>query len=376
VARQRTKEYIASLNYKIEELLERPTADDQRRLAELKQQNEVLREELKQLKATMGANASFHASKTNPIGIASPPWQDQNTPDDISTINSASTYVHSPSSGFDTLHNATDTTPNALCRQTYISLETPNHDTTVAVSNTAPIWSFPTHNSSSIPTSFVNQPSTKFWEFPVLLSPPENIIDRYLVSILHGQRNENIQSLPIRIFKHRPSICSIVSPDAARPDDMVSSTIAKLIQSAGVSRLAETIGSLYTVYKIMQWQIFPCLKTYNNLPAWLTPRPSQLTVVHPSWVSQVKFPKLRDVVIEQQDMYANNQFLFLYTTSLCVNWPFEEAGILTLENGIITVSEAFEKYILDLGNWSLSEPFSLAYPELQWACTFTSLAQK
>lgn len=78
------------------------------------------------------------------------------------------------------------------------------------------------------------------------------------------------------------------------------------------------------------------------------------------------------MVIERQDLYANNEFLFMYTTSLCVNWPWKDADIFKFKIGEIMVCNLFEEHILNLENWSLTEPFRFAYPELQWTCRFTS----
>jgi hypothetical protein len=144
--------------------------------------------------------------------------------------------------------------------------------------------------------------------------------------------------------------------------------------STAMQRLPEKVASIYMIYKAMQWQIRPTLDTYEDMPEWFSPRPSQHMCPHPSWVSQIKFPKLRDKVISNQALYANERFLIMYTSSLCVNWPYQDADIFKFENGKVGVTDLFENHILKLDNWSLTEPFTYTFPELEGCCRFSSWA--
>lgn len=137
--------------------------------------------------------------------------------------------------------------------------------------------------------------------------------------------------------------------------------------------LPEKVASIYMIYKALKWQIKPCLETYEDMPSWFSPRPSQLMCAHPSWVSQIKFPKLRDRVINNQHLYANDRFLAMYTAGLRVNWPFRDVDIFRFENGKVGVTDLFETHILDVDNWSLGEPFISTYPELASLCRYTGL---
>lgn len=226
---------------------------------------------------------------------------------------------------------------------------------------------FLVNNNNAIPTSFVNQPTTQFWEFPVLLLPPNNEQSATLFTILHDDRREH-QHHPIH-FLGRPSLRTIMFPDSA-PDDSVSVALINLLCSVGITRLPELVACVWQTHTIIQWQLRPCLETYQKMPHWLTPRPSQLSTLHQYWVTMLKFPKLRDKLIERPDLYANDEFLYLYTQSVRFNWPFDDVHPLEVKDGKVSLTDAFAKHAADISNWTVTRPFTRVYPELHSVCSF------
>lgn len=345
---------------------------------ELKRQNKALEDEVAQLRSKLSARpggGSF-IPEIPSVGIPDPLALVPDVPQDIGSVTYSSSTDLSPQEyRLDSFSSPVETGPEPHSSHMAPLFEPAIFSSDLITTNSSALSSVPPSNSWPMPTFFFNQPSTKFWELPILLGPPENVIDGFLVSILHQQRASNIGHLPLRRHSPRPNLRALLHPQSTGSSDFISSTITSVVHSAGILGLAEQIASLYSIYKIVQWQIWPCLKTYEEIPSWLAPVPAQLTSAHPCWVSQMKFPKLRDQVIKQQHLYANNTFLYMYTTSLRVNWPYRDADIFRIENGNISVSPVFEKHIAVLENWSLTEPFTLAYPELQWTCRFTSSPQ-
>lgn len=167
----------------------------------------------------------------------------------------------------------------------------------------------------------------------------------------------------------KPSFRAIIFPHS-EPDDLISITLFNLMSLSGMSLFPEIIAGIWAVYRLIQWQTRPCLQTYQSLPPWLSPRASQIVTPHPLWVTMLQFPKLRDRVIERQDLYANARFVNLYAQSLRINWPFQSTEMINFENGHVVITDLFEKHISDIGNWSVTEPFTCAFPELQSACRF------
>ena len=57
------------------------------------------------------------------------------------------------------------------------------------------------------------------------------------------------------------------------------------------------------MYPVFQWRISPTLATHNNLPECYTPLASQVVTPHVAWITYIGWPKLRDIVIANQEKY-------------------------------------------------------------------------
>lgn len=78
-----------------------------------------------------------------------------------------------------------------------------------------------------------------------------------------------------------PEMSNNVHPVAS-----VACDLARRLEFAG---FAEKVAALFLVYHFIQWQISPTLETYQNMPDWFHPRPSQLATAHPFVTSLVSF---------------------------------------------------------------------------------------
>lgn len=83
--------------------------------------------------------------------------------------------------------------------------------------------------------------------------------------------------------------------------------------------------------------------------------------------------RLKDIVINNQERYATDEFQHLYTCSLNINWPYRDKDILVFEGEEVRVTDDFARYVYTQSNWSLDEPFQRRYPDLRDACGFTEL---
>jgi hypothetical protein len=148
-------------------------------------------------------------------------------------------------------------------------------------------------------------------------------------------------------------------------------TISEMIRVAPFPGFAEKIGTIVVIYPVFQWLVEHSRETHTGLPGYYTPRPSQLNTQHPIWVSLVGWPRLRDAIIANQETYANEEFEYLYTASINLNWPYQEQGIVEQVGDDWRVTAAFMAHAMKLESWSLNEPFQRRYPELRDTCKFT-----
>jgi hypothetical protein len=164
---------------------------------------------------------------------------------------------------------------------------------------------------------------------------------------------------------------TILYPDHPHKSHPISSVISSLLHKTALRDVPVKAAVLCLMYRFTQWQIAPSSSAYNALPDWQTPRVTQLINPHPAWVSQIIWGKLRDKVIENQDVYATEEFQYLYMRSLNVNWPFRGVDAFLSEGDEVTATDAFERHVRTSSNWSLDEAFARRYPELSEDCKFT-----
>lgn len=122
----------------------------------------------------------------------------------------------------------------------------------------------------------------------------------------------------------------------------------------------------YIMYMFMRWQIHPTQETYDRLPDWVTPRPSQLFTPHPVWVDHLPWPKMREKLTRVYPSIPFDEFFIPFTTTVCVNWPLEDRDVLmTLpDSEELMINPHFERHLMDLGNWTLGERFARVHPQL------------
>jgi len=117
----------------------------------------------------------------------------------------------------------------------------------------------------------------------------------------------------------------------------------------------------------MRWQISPTQDTYDLLPEWVTPRPSQLFTAHPAWIDYLPWPRMRDKMVRIYPSIPFDEFFIPYTTTVSLNWPYDSRDILVLAaagSDELAISPAFERHLRDLSNWSLGPAFAQAHPQL------------
>ncbi|PQE04939.1 bZIP transcription factor protein [Rutstroemia sp. NJR-2017a BBW] len=214
---------------------------------------------------------------------------------------------------------------------------------------------------------YTNPWSLRPWDLPVLnTSVPTCGVDTILMSIVRQQKELAQQGASIGqvIGPSQPSMKALLSPEDPNQTHTISTAISNLLLNLAVRGLVERAGYLYLLYQLCQWQICPSSTTYSNLTDWSSPRTSQLITPHPIWADSILWGKLKDKVIENQQLYANEEFQNAYILCIDANWPYDDLDAFRFEGNDVFITEAFEKHVRTLSNWSLDERFAARYPEL------------
>lgn len=79
-------------------------------------------------------------------------------------------------------------------------------------------------------------------------------------------------------------------------------------------------------------------------------------------------PGVRDVLIENAELYPFEMFSEIYSQNVSVSWPYEAVDVVTSPPSWSSAGEAlnpiFEKHILKLSNWTVSQEFLVLLPQM------------
>lgn len=164
-----------------------------------------------------------------------------------------------------------------------------------------------------------------------------------------------------------PSVSSLLNPERSIYSHPLSKVFTDILSTfPDLSALPEQVAVLYIMFLIMRWQISPTQETYDRLPDWVTPRPSQLFTPHPAWVDHIPWPRMRDRMVHLYPNIALENFFIPYTTTLSLNWPYDPSDtLLSLpDSDELSINPVFERHLRDLNNWTLGSAFAKAFPML------------
>lgn len=239
---------------------------------------------------------------------------------------------------------------------------------------------------------------------PVKNCPPTCPLDSLLLDFLHERHQRAAEGLsPQEIIGPRyPSVSSLLNPAVSRFSHPLSKVFTDILQTfPDISSLPERVAVLYIMFLIMRWQISPTRENYDRLPEWATPRPSQLFTPHPAWMDHLPFPRMREKLVRDYygapaatsgssssppgsaaaaaaaaggqdqhnpagDNFPFENFFIPYTTTLCLNWPYEDIDVLlqSPDTEELMVNPVFERHLRRLENWTLGDAFAKAFPGL------------
>lgn len=240
----------------------------------------------------------------------------------------------------------------------------------------------------------IRQPGTTLWEIPTLIVPPTCRIDQLIVGFIQDcRRLSQLKSLdnilrPTRVnvknfLEYHPASPTTEPPRCQLADlDRAASTtatgpgakhpmaelITALVNKAGVTNVIERLAVFAITQRAIAWLVHPTREAYQAIVPELTPKPCQTRIPHPQWIDLILWAPLRTAIIERQELYANEEFQGVYSSSLrLINWPCRpiDALVVDPQSGEMWLSDTFTAHAMRLENWRLNENFVRRYPELR-----------
>ncbi|KAF6819503.1 hypothetical protein CSOJ01_01246 [Colletotrichum sojae] len=269
--------------------------------------------------------------------------------------------------------------------------------TSSAVSSSSAVVEYLSNSRSLLPAAvgpLIRQPGTVLWEIPTLIVPPTCRIDQLLVGFVQDcRRLSQLKSLdnllrPARVNMknfleyhpasptNQPPRCQLADLDRAvsapspgpGANHPIAELITALVNKAGVTNVIERLAVFAVIQRAVAWLVHPTREAYMAIVPELAPKPRQTSVPHPLWVDLVLWAPLRTAIIERQEVYANEEFQAVYSSSLrLINWPCRpiDALVVDPQSGEMWLSDTFTAHAMRVENWRLNESFVRRYPELR-----------
>nr|XP_036584119.1 BZIP transcription factor [Colletotrichum truncatum]KAF6793508.1 BZIP transcription factor [Colletotrichum truncatum] len=196
-------------------------------------------------------------------------------------------------------------------------------------------------------------------------------LDSLLLDFLHERRQRAADGLSTQevIGPRYPSVLSLLNPSNSKYSHPLSKVFTDILATfPDLSALPQRTAVLYIMFLIMRWQISPTQENYDRLPEWVRPRPSQILTEHPAWIDHVPFPAMRDKLCREYNPreYLFDNFFVPFTTTLSLNWPYEETDTLLQvpDSDEVVINPVFERHLRRLENWTLGPAFHQTFPKL------------
>ncbi|KAI2641945.1 hypothetical protein GGS21DRAFT_500474 [Xylaria nigripes] len=202
---------------------------------------------------------------------------------------------------------------------------------------------------------------------------PTCSLDSILLDFLRERRQRAAEGVPAHelLGPRYPSVSSLLNPAISshtlHPLSKVFTDVLRAFPT--MCGMPEKVAVLYVMFMVMRWQISPTEENYDLIPPFVRPLPSQYAHPHPAWVDHLPFPGMREKMVKDYTApeLGFDGFVVPYTTTLSLNWPYEETDALleTPDGREIIINPVFQRHILRRENWTLGDAFDKAFPSLR-----------
>ncbi|KAK7429089.1 hypothetical protein QQZ08_004304 [Neonectria magnoliae] len=212
------------------------------------------------------------------------------------------------------------------------------------------------------------------WELHPQNTPPGCLADQILQGFVDAIRTESVlvPASPgerAARFPLRPNLCSLLDQSHSSDDD-ISNVVADVLRTyREIEELPKQVAVFYIMATLLKWMVLLDKQSWDLMPDWLRPVPSQLTTPHSAWIDRIPWPRAREYLIGHPEITLDD-FAAPYSSGFKLNWPYDPASVLLAAsvngNGTaeIAINPVYEEHMRQIRNWTVGEAFRNRFPEL------------
>ncbi|KAH8176644.1 trichothecene efflux pump [Sarocladium implicatum] len=231
------------------------------------------------------------------------------------------------------------------------------------------------HASPGI-VSTVGSISTPLWEMHPKNITPSCLADSILQGFIDAMRAEGVQKAARQNdndnnlrFPLRPNLRSLLDREH-RSEDEISNVVADVLGTYHeIEGLPKQVAVFYLMATLVKWMVLLDKQSWDLIPPWLRPVPSQLSVPHAAWIDRIPWPQAREYLISNPHITLDD-FAAPYSSGFKLNWPYDPESVLlatsTGGNGAaeITINPVYEEHMRQIKHWTVGDAFRTRFPEL------------
>ncbi|KAL3457226.1 hypothetical protein BJX64DRAFT_293304 [Aspergillus heterothallicus] len=192
-------------------------------------------------------------------------------------------------------------------------------------------------------------------------------LDQILLDFIQSRRSMVAKgySMDLVLGSSHPSVQAILYPGPPTPEvHDTSRVLGEVLTTFSHVSLPEKLAFMFVMYRTMRWQISPTDATYEEMPRWLRPTATQITVPHAAWIDNIPWPRVRDLLIENPTKHPFAVFSEVYSRNVSINWPYDKMDCVLTQGDNVQLNSIFEKHIRNLNNWTVTKEFQDYLPDM------------
>ncbi|KAK0388945.1 hypothetical protein NLU13_2522 [Sarocladium strictum] len=222
--------------------------------------------------------------------------------------------------------------------------------------------------------STVSSLSTPLWELYPRNIAPTCLADTILQGFIDARRAEGVQNMPRTgqdnpRFPLRPNLRSLLDKQH-RSEDEISNVVADILGTyREIEGRPKQVAVFYIMATLLKWMVLLDKQSWDLIPLWLRPVPSQLSIPHAAWIDRIPWPRAREYLISHPQITLDD-FAAPYSSGFKLNWPYDPDSVLltapTSDDDVAetTINPVYEEHMRQIRHWTVGDAFRLRFPEL------------
>ncbi|ROT38015.1 hypothetical protein SODALDRAFT_360336 [Sodiomyces alkalinus F11] len=213
------------------------------------------------------------------------------------------------------------------------------------------------------------------WEILPKDTSPTCLADEILQNFIDSVRTKALISPKpaherAAAYSRKPRVCSLMDP-RRRTEDVISNVVADIVRSyPEIETLPKQVAVFWNMALLLKWMVLLDRDSWEQMPPWLRPIPSQRAIPHAAWIDRIPWPKAREYLIMHPEITLDD-WAAPYSSSFNVSWPYDPSHVvITIPNPTdssvaeFSINPVYEEHLRQMRNWTVGDVFRKRFPEL------------